>query len=72
MKKIDQLIRIKATGPPEVLALRLEVSKNTIYRTIKTMKLLNAPIIYDFSIQSYVYEKEVGYYFGFYLNNECK
>ncbi len=66
IKRIDRLIRMKATGTPEDFASYLGISKNTLYRIIKTMKLLNAPVLYDYSLQSYVYEKEVGCIFGFF------
>ncbi|TSE08130.1 HTH domain-containing protein [Aquimarina algiphila] len=63
---LDQLIRLKATGTPEALAYRLGVSKTKVYRLINIIRELNAPIEYDFSIQSYVYETEVSFKFGFY------
>ncbi len=66
IKRIDQLIRLQATGAPETCAVRLGISKTKLYRTITLMKELNAPIEYNFSIQSYVYVKEVGFQFGFY------
>ncbi|WP_155837831.1 HTH domain-containing protein [Aquimarina muelleri] len=67
MERIDQLIRMKATGNPEELAKRLGISKTKLYRTIRTMKALNAPLEYDYSIQSYVYIKTVGFKFGFFV-----
>ncbi|WP_148639190.1 hypothetical protein [Aquimarina longa] len=66
MERIDQLIRMKATGTPVELAARLEVSKTKLYRTINTMKALNAPLEYDVNLQSYVYVKAVGFKFGFF------
>lgn len=67
MERIDQLVRMKATGTPVELAKRLGISKTKLYRTIKTMKALNAPLEYDFGIQSYVYIKTVGFKFGFFV-----
>ncbi|KZS39570.1 hypothetical protein AWE51_07910 [Aquimarina aggregata] len=64
--RIDQLIRLQATGTPESLAHRLGVSKTKLYRIINIMKDLNAPILYDVAIQSFVYEAAVGFQFGFY------
>ncbi|WP_282088194.1 HTH domain-containing protein [Aquimarina algiphila] len=66
---VDQLIRLKATGTPSALAYRLGVSKTKVYRLINIIRELNAPIEYDFSIQSYVYETEVSFKFGFYLKD---
>jgi len=30
------------------------------------MRALNAPVVYDMAIQSFVYENEVGFKFGFF------
>ncbi|MEW7280698.1 HTH domain-containing protein [Aquimarina sp. 2201CG1-2-11] len=68
IERIDRLIRMQATGSPEYLASRLGISKTTLYRIIKTMKTLNAPVIYDYALQSFVYEKAVGFQFGFFAN----
>ncbi|PKV53054.1 hypothetical protein ATE84_5188 [Aquimarina sp. MAR_2010_214] len=70
IERIDQLTRLQATGSPEQLAYRLGISKTKLYRIIDLMKELNAPISYDVSIQSYVYIKEVGFKFGFYLKEQ--
>ncbi len=72
IERIDQLIRLHATGSPVELASKLKISRAQTYRIIDIMKDLNAPIEYDFTIQSFVYVKEVGFKFGFYtkeLNN---
>ncbi len=66
IERIDQLIRLQATGNPVELADRLRISKTKLYRTINTMRELNAPIIYDVRLQSFVYEASVGFRFGFY------
>ncbi|MBP2834094.1 HTH domain-containing protein [Aquimarina sp. U1-2] len=64
--RIDRLIRMQARGTPEALANRLGVSKATLYRTLSVMKNLNAPITYQHELKSFVYEKAVGFRFGFY------
>ncbi len=64
--RIDQLIRPQATGCPVTLSYRLGISKTTLYRLIQTMKELNAPVVYDTTIQSFIYEEAVGFAFGFY------
>ncbi|TPN87965.1 HTH domain-containing protein [Aquimarina algicola] len=63
--RIDQLIRLKATGPPATLAARLGVSRTKIYRAIDVMKDLKAPIYYHHGIQSFVYDGIVKFRFGF-------
>ena len=69
IERIDRLIRMQATGSPEYLASRLGISKPTLYRIIRTMKTLNAPMVYDYSLQSFVYEKAVGFQFGFFAKS---
>ncbi len=66
--RIDQLIRLEATGCPVSLSKRLGVSKTTLYRIINTMKDLNAPVVYDPYVESFVYEEAVGFQFGFYTS----
>ncbi|GAA4275984.1 hypothetical protein [Aquimarina mytili] len=66
IQRIDRLIRMQATGPAEDLSYRLGVSKTKLYRTINVMKELDAPIVYDFKAQSFVYEKAVGFRVGFF------
>ncbi|MCA0959657.1 HTH domain-containing protein [Muricauda ruestringensis] len=67
LERIDQLIRLKATGRPKQLAERLEVSEATVFRMIETMKELNAPICYDLTRQSYVYTETTNFKCGFYV-----
>ncbi|WP_024768955.1 hypothetical protein [Aquimarina macrocephali] len=66
IKRMDLLIHLQATGTPEEFASRLEVSKTKLYRMIKVIKRLNAPIKYDHFLQSFVYTEAVGFTFGFY------
>ncbi|MEW7280978.1 hypothetical protein ABW636_20485 [Aquimarina sp. 2201CG1-2-11] len=69
IQRIDQLIRMHATGTPVNLASRLGISRAQTYRIIDIMKALNAPIEYDFTIQSFVYAKGVDFKFGFYAKD---
>ncbi len=69
IERIDQLIRLEATGTVVELATRLNISKTKLYRTIRLMKSLHAPIVYDFTLESYVYAKSVRFKFGFYGND---
>ena len=57
LDRLHQLIRLKATGPPDRLAARLEISPSTLHETISYMqKVLLAPIRYNKYMQSYEYE----------------
>ena len=64
-ERIDQLIRLQATGSPRALASRLGISRTTVYRLIDVMKELNAPVTYDIKLQSFVYESAVKFKVGF-------
>ncbi len=69
IERIDRLIRMEATGNPVDLASRLGISRAQTYRIIDIMKDLNAPIEYDFTIQSFVYAEHVNFKFGFYIQD---
>jgi predicted DNA-binding transcriptional regulator YafY len=58
IKFIDQLIRIKGTGPAEKLAERLGVSRATIYVYINLMKENGAPIKFCKFRKSYYYDED--------------
>lgn len=69
--RIDQLIRMKATGQPHELASRLEVSQSTLYEYIDIMKnVLLAPIKYCNIRRSYVYEEDGKLHMGFKNNSK--
>ena len=65
MERLDQLIRLRATGNLNMLADKLEISRSTTKRNIDAMKDLGAPIIFNFSQQTYEYEYNVNFLFGF-------
>ncbi len=65
IERIDRLIRMQATGSPKVLASKLGISRTKVYRLVDIMKDLNAPIEYNFTIQSFVYVEAVTFTFGF-------
>ncbi|MDT0621430.1 HTH domain-containing protein [Croceitalea vernalis] len=69
LERMDQLVRLKATGRPKQLAERLEVSEATVFRMIETMKELNAPIYYDLARQSYSYSEPTAFKCGFFLKS---
>jgi len=56
LDRLNTLIRHKATGDSEELARRMNMSRSNLFKLIKFLKEeMKAPIIYDNSIQSYVY-----------------
>lgn len=55
VKRIDQLIRIKATGTSRELAKRLGISKTTVYEIIEIMKFMGADIDYCNKQRSFFY-----------------
>lgn len=67
IERIDQLIRIKATGTPKFLAERLDISEASLYRLIETIKEMGAPIEFSIRYQSYIYLNEVNFMCGFFL-----
>ena len=66
LKRINQLIKMKATGTPQQLARRLDLSERRVYQLIKLMKELEAPVHFDRERNSYCYE----YDFSLSLNFE--
>ncbi|WP_024773073.1 hypothetical protein [Aquimarina macrocephali] len=68
IERIDQLIRLNATGSPMELAAKLGISKTKLYRTLCVMKELNAPVEFDTSSQQYYYAESVKFTCGFHSN----
>lgn len=67
LERVDQLIRLKATGRPKNLAEKLEISEATVFRMIETMRELNAPVYYDLTRQSYIYSEPTEFKCGFFV-----
>lgn len=59
LERLDQLIRLKATGTPAQLASRIEVSERQLYRLIQSLKEMGFPIEYCKECQCYQYTEEV-------------
>lgn len=58
-KRIDQLIRLRATGKPKEFAAKLEVSESHLYRILLKMKEdAGCPIKFCRNNNTYYYEKE--------------
>jgi len=76
IKRIDQFIRMQATGTPKELADKLGLSKSTVFEYIYLMKEMNAPIEYDNFAKSYIYTKKGKFILEFELSelsdNELK
>ena len=66
IERIDQFVRLKATGTPTQLAQRLRLSERSIFNIIEMMKGMGAPIYYNKVRQSYCYQQDVEFKFGFY------
>ncbi|WEK35471.1 MAG: HTH domain-containing protein [Candidatus Pseudobacter hemicellulosilyticus] len=58
LERIDQLIRIKATGTPTELADKLGISERSVYEYLNLMKEFGAPIKFNSYRQSYYYDEE--------------
>ena len=55
-KRLDDLIRLKATGSLTDLSARFEVSKSTMKRYIREFKeVFGAPVVYDKKEACYIY-----------------
>jgi predicted DNA-binding transcriptional regulator YafY len=55
LKAIDQLIKLKMTGSPNELAVKLEIPERQVYRYIDNLQELGAKIEFDKSSNSYIY-----------------
>jgi hypothetical protein len=56
VKRMDNLIRLKATGCANEFASKLGISPSQLFQDLKEMKQLGAPIQYCSVRKSYVYE----------------
>lgn len=65
LKRMDDLIRRKATGCADEFATKLGISKSQLYDELKEMKELGAPIEYCPTRKSYVYSAEARLTFTF-------
>ncbi len=65
IERIDQLIRMKATGSPDEFAERLNISRSTLYNILELMKNQGVEVYYSSSKKSFCYKQEVFFYFGF-------
>lgn len=45
--RLNQLIKLKATGSPKELAQKLDTTERRVYRIIKQLKEMGCPIFYN-------------------------
>jgi len=64
-ERLDMLIRLRATGPPDDLAKTFNTSKSTISRMIKEMQSIGCPIYFCRYCNSYRYEHKGKLIIGF-------
>jgi biotin operon repressor len=57
LERLDQLIRLNATGTPNELAKKLNISRSSVFRLINEMRELGCPIAYYKLLRTYAYEK---------------
>jgi len=66
VSRLDSLIRRAATGTPEKLAERLEISRSSLFELIAFLKEeMGAPIIYNRYRQSYIYSYTPRFFLDF-------
>mgnify|MGYP000477226792 CR=1 FL=1 len=65
IQRIDQLIKMKATGSVRQLASRVGVSRSTLYEILNVMKAMGAEIEYSNAKNTYYYNSEKVLAIGF-------
>lgn len=58
LERLDYLIRSRATGTPQELAERLEISERRLYDILNEMRDLGAPIKYSKTLRTYYYARK--------------
>lgn len=59
LERMDQLIRLRATGTPSQFAQKIELSKSMLYIYLDLLRDLGAPIQYSKSEKTYFYAYKV-------------
>jgi hypothetical protein len=65
IKRIDRLIRLRATGTPKELSQKINISDSLLYEILSEMKELGAIIVYDKTFKTYYYKEPVEIDFAF-------
>lgn len=55
LQRMDSLIAMKATGPPEAFACKMNLSRSTLFETLQEMKGMGVDIRYSNIRESYYY-----------------
>ena len=55
LQRMDSLIAMKATGPPEEFAYKMNLSRSTLFETLQEMKGMGVDIRYSNIRESYYY-----------------
>lgn len=59
LKRMNELIKRRATGSPKQFAKKLEISESSMYNQLHRLRaFFGAPITYDADSESYCYEEE--------------
>lgn len=65
LQRMDQLIRLKATGTAEKFAAKIGISRSVLMETIRDLKDIGCEIEYCRIKQSYFYAKKGKFHIGF-------
>ncbi len=65
IRRIDEMIRTRRTGPPAQFARALGMSRSRLFETLQELRTLGAPIGYCRDRQSYEYLHPVEFHIGF-------
>lgn len=63
---------MKATGTPEELAERLEMSKRNLFEILNVMRAIGGPITYNPSRNSYQYDYDCRLYLEYFTGSTIK
>ena len=55
LQRMDSLIAMKATGPPEQFAYKMNLSRSTLFDTLQEMKCMGVDIRYSNFRETYYY-----------------
>lgn len=72
LERMDQLIRLKATGTAEEFAKKLSISRSVLMDHLRELRKLGATIEYSSYRRSYYYTKDSRLFIGFLDGNGNK
>jgi len=55
LQRMDSLIAMKATGPPEEFAYKMNLSRSSLFESLQEMKAMGVDIKYSYSRGTYYY-----------------